>query len=169
MRHAIQLSGTRETARRSRWIPWAFVGGFGVVVVANLGLILFALNSWTGLETDQAYQKGLAYNQTLAAATAQAARGWTTTLGFEPSGPLSGRLAVSFEDSSGRPVTGLSVTAWLIRPTQEGFDQQVRLRAEAAGRYAAALDLPLAGQWQVRIEASGSAAPYRLGGRIMVR
>ena len=106
MRNALPLTGVPEATRRSRWIPWTFVGGFGVVVVANVFLILFALNSWTGLETDQAYQRGLAYNHTLDAATAQAARGWKTTLGFEPSGPSSGRLAVSFADPAGKPKIG---------------------------------------------------------------
>ncbi len=169
MRQALPLSGAPESVRRSRWIPWTFVGGFGVVIVANVVLIVFALSSWTGLETDQAYKKGIAYNQTLEAASAQAARGWRTSLAFESSGPSSGTLAVSFVDSTGNPVEGLSVTAWLVRPTHEGFDREVSLVSDRAGRYATPLDFPLAGQWQVRVEALGRDTPYRLSGRIMVR
>ena len=169
MRNAVPLAGVSQTSRRSRWIPWIFVAGFGVVLVANGALILFSLTSWSGLETEQAYQKGLAYNQSLDAAAAQAARGWKTSLSFELGGALSGRLAVSFIDSSGAPVNGLKVTARLIRPTHEGFDHDVVLAHDGAGHYATSLDFPLAGQWQVKVEASGREAPYRLSGRIVVR
>jgi nitrogen fixation protein FixH len=156
-------------ARRSRWIPWTFVGGFGVVIAANLVLIVFALTSWSGLETEQAYQKGLAYNRTLDAISSQAARGWQGALSFEPSGSGAGRLALAITDAAGEPVDGLNVTARLIRPTHEGFDTVLALPAAGSGRYEAALYLPLAGQWRVEIEASGRGAPYTLSGRIMVR
>lgn len=169
MSHPAPSADAPGATKRSRWIPWAFVGGFGIVVIANVILVLFALDSWTGLETEQAYQRGLAYNRTLDAATAQAALGWKTTLGFEPSGPSRGRLAVSFVDSAGRPINGLSVSVRLVRPTHEGFDHQVSLVPEAAGRYVVPLELPLPGQWQVRVEARGREAPYRLNGRIVVR
>ncbi|MGD9538695.1 MAG: FixH family protein [Alphaproteobacteria bacterium] len=159
----------RTSPRRSRWIPWSFVGGFGVVIVANVILIVFALNSWSGLETDQAYVKGLAYNETIATARAQAKRGWQASVGFAPSGPLSGELVVSFVDAEGEPVTGLAVTARLIRPTHEGFDRETPMAPRGAGRYVVPLDFPLAGQWQVRVEAEGAGAPYRLSERIMVR
>jgi nitrogen fixation protein FixH len=162
-------SGNVHSARRGRWIPWTFVGGFGVVILANAVLIVFALSSWSGLETEQAYQKGLAYNEAIATAEAQAARGWRASLGFEPRGPLSGELVVSFADAEGEPVSGLAVTARLIRPTHEGFDHETALAPTGAGRYAVPLDFPLAGQWQVRIEALSRGEPYRLSERIIVR
>jgi len=165
----MQISNTGEPVRRSRWIPLTFVGGFGVVLIANAILIVFALTSWTGLETDQAYQKGIAYNRTLATAEAQAARGWRSAVDFEAAAPLNGKLIASFADAEGRPINGLSVTAWLLRPTHEGFDQESAMASVGAGRYAVPLDFPLAGQWEVRIEARGRDAPYRLSKRIMVR
>ena len=51
--------------RRSRWIPWAFVAFFGVVLAANAAMVVIALASWPGLETQQAYQRGLAYDDAL--------------------------------------------------------------------------------------------------------
>ena len=85
-----------------RWIPWAFVGGFGVVIAANVALILFSLGSWTGLETTDAYRKGLAYNDVLAAAEAQAARGWDHAIDYG-----DGRLDVRLTDADGRELEGL--------------------------------------------------------------
>ncbi len=158
-----------EATRRSRWIPWTFVGGFGVVIAVNLVLVVFALTSWSGLETEQAYQKGLAHNQTLDAISSQVARGWRGTLAFAPREAGSGQLMFTLVDAAGDPVDGLDVTARLIRPTHEGFDKAIILRALGAGRYEAMLDLPLDGQWRVEIEASGRGAPYVMSGRIMVR
>ena len=56
---------------RSRWIPYAFLGFFAVVLLANGAMIWLAFATWTGLETEGAYQKGLAYNRTLAETEAQ--------------------------------------------------------------------------------------------------
>ena len=63
-------------ASRDRWIPWAFVAFFGVVLAVNAVMIWVAFVTWPGLETTSAYQKGLAYNRTLAASQAQEALGW---------------------------------------------------------------------------------------------
>lgn len=155
--------------RRSRWIPWAFVGGFGVVVAVNAVLIVFALTSWSGLETEQAYQKGLAYNETLDEAAEQAARSWQATLGFASTGERVGELSLELADRDRRPIGRLSVVARLMRPTVTGYDQAVELRPQANGRYAATIALPLAGQWRVDVEAVGLGAPYKLTERIMVR
>ena len=44
---------TMADERRSRWIPWAFVAFFGVVLAANAVLIVIAITTWPGLETPQ--------------------------------------------------------------------------------------------------------------------
>jgi nitrogen fixation protein FixH len=46
---------TMPAARRSRWIPWAFVAFFGVVLAANAIMIVIAITTWPGLQTQQAY------------------------------------------------------------------------------------------------------------------
>lgn len=169
MKNLASLSDMDMPSRKSRWIPWTFVAGFGVVVAVNAVLIVFAMTSWSGLETEQAYQKGLAYNETLAAATEQEARGWTTTLSFTPDGALSGALAFTLMDEGGEPILGAEVVARIVRPTVTGYDQTVVLESQGKGRYAARLDLPMAGQWQVDLEAVGKGLPYKRSERILVR
>ncbi|MCW8952841.1 MAG: FixH family protein, partial [Rhodospirillales bacterium] len=44
------------------WYPWIFVGGMTIVVIVNGIMIYFALSTFTGLETRNHYEKGLAYN-----------------------------------------------------------------------------------------------------------
>lgn len=147
-----------------RWIPWTFVGGFGVVIGANVALILFSLGSWTGLETTDAYRKGLAYNDVLAAAEAQAARGWEHAIDYADE-----RLEVRLRDADGRGLEGLVVTATFIRPTNEGDDVTVLMAAEGAGRYGAPVALPYAGNWDVRVRAEGIGEPWFASQRLWVR
>ena len=48
-----------------RWIPWLFVGLFALVLVVNGSMIFVAFSTFPGLETTNAYQRGLAYNRQL--------------------------------------------------------------------------------------------------------
>ena len=153
-----------EEKRRSRWIPWTFVGGFGVIIAVNAVLVVFSLSSWTGLETEDAYNKGIAYNEVLAAAEAQSARGWSAAMAYE-----AGSVEVTLTDKSGAGIAGLTVTAALIRPTHEGYDQTVTLAEVGMGRYAAPVTMPLAGNWDVRVRAEGRGEPWYQTQRIWVK
>ena len=72
------------------WIPMIFVGGFLVIAAVNGVMIWLAVDTFTGIATERHYEKGLAYNQALAAAEVQAALGWTAETAFEGSGPGAG-------------------------------------------------------------------------------
>jgi nitrogen fixation protein FixH len=154
---------------RDWWIPWSFVAFFGVMLVANGALIYFALESWTGIETRDAYTKGLAYNDRLAEAQAQAAEGWHTALNFEPRGGQAGRLAFQLTDRNGVALNAAEVVARVVRPTSEGHDFAVELPSLGEGRYAADVDFPLPGQWEIRLEATHPSGSFRLHKRIRVR
>jgi hypothetical protein len=45
--------------RRSLWIPALFVGLMLLVVVVNGTMMYFAQSTFSGLDTDQAYQQGI--------------------------------------------------------------------------------------------------------------
>ncbi|QLH39782.1 MAG: FixH family protein [Defluviicoccus sp.] len=64
------------------WYPWTFVVGMLVVVAVNVVLITYAIGTFPGLDTEDAYRKGITYNQTLAAAHEQEARGWQADIQF---------------------------------------------------------------------------------------
>lgn len=158
------------------WYPYIFVGGFGVVLAVNLILLFFATSTFNGLETANAYEKGLAYNEEIAAAEAQAALGWTGILEAEgrlpdtpglEERPTKVRFTVSGPE--GRPVDGLGVSAVIRRPTVAGFDQTVTLSPVGPGTYGADVVLPMAGQWEVRLKATRGDDIYRLRERIFVR
>ena len=158
-----------EGARRGNWIPWAFVAFFGVVLAANGALIWFAFESWTGLATGSAYQRGLAYNRTLEAARQQAALGWTVGFSFEQTGARQALIELTLEGRHGDLLEGAVVQATIVRPTHAGYDFVQRLEHQTAGRYEALLDLPLPGQWEIRIVAVQGGDTYRLTRRVNLR
>lgn len=160
----MSTTASLEEKRRSRWIPWTFVGGFAVIIIANSVLVIFSITSWTGLETEDAYNKGLSYNKVLEAAQAQNARGWSTDVDY-----AAGHLVIRVVDRDGQGIGGLAMQATLIRPTHEGFDQSILLQASEPGRYVAALALPLAGNWDVRVQATGVGDPWYQSQRIWVK
>jgi nitrogen fixation protein FixH len=166
MAAAMQLG---EGARRGHWIPWAFVAFFGIVLAANGALIWFAFQSWTGLETGSAYQRGLAYNRTLETARQQAALGWKVGFSFAQTGERQAAIELTLEDRHGDLLERADVQATIARPTHAGYDFMQSLAHQGAGRYRALLDLPLPGQWEIRIVAADGGDAYRLTERVYLR
>lgn len=137
---------------RGGLIPWIFVGGMLLVILVNGALVYYAVSSFTGLATNDAYDKGLAFNHTVAAVDAQAARGWQVEVSTRVAG---GRLdlAADFRDRAGTPLDGMTVEGYLVRPTSAGHDRAIRLAALGDGRYGAETALPLPGEWLLTVAA----------------
>ncbi|WP_421877922.1 FixH family protein [Pacificispira sp.] len=141
-------------AKKSR-IPLLFFAFFAVVLTANGIMIWIALSSWTGLETKNHYLKGVDYNQTLQDVRTQEALGWTVQSNIAPvvapDGP-PGRFDVVLvlTDRADSAISGAQVEVRLERPTHHGIDVRATLTETAPGRYAAQVDVPVAGQWNLR-------------------
>jgi nitrogen fixation protein FixH len=132
------MSATME--RKSRWIPWVFVGGMVVVVVVNGFMAFYAISTFTGLTTGQAYDRGRAYNHVLQEAARQDALGWTAQVRLE-----GGRILFTITDRAGAAVPGM-VEAHLLRPI-EGTRVELGTSTPRKGFEAPAL---APGQWEVR-------------------
>jgi len=155
-------------ARRGGWIPWAFVGGFGVVVAANAALVAFALSSWTGITAEGVFRQQAGFNATLAQARAQAGLGWTLAVRYEETGAREGRLLVEAADAGGRALAGATVAAAFRRPTADGLDFPAALAPRGSGAYAADIAFPLPGQWDVELTVTRGADTYRTLRRLHV-
>lgn len=145
-----QTTGLDFDPRRSRWIPWAFVGAFGVIIAVNLVLVVAAVSTFPGLTTGQAYDRGRAYNSVLAEAARQDALGWTARVVLE-----GGALAVVVTDRDGLPVGG-RIDGVLQRPL-EGTRIALDFAAAGPGRFLAHAGTPAAGQWEARLTVQGAA------------
>jgi nitrogen fixation protein FixH len=161
-----------RTIRRwlgERWVPLAFAAFCIAVLGANGTMIAIALTTWPGVETADAFRKGIAYNAALVAAREQAAMGWRAELSFEPAGGRRGRVELRLTDAAGRPVERAEVRADLVRPSHEGYDFTASFeRGATGGAYALEAEFPLPGVWDVRLRAEGRQGLYQATRRILV-
>ena len=157
---------------RGWWYPWLFVAALGLVVAVNGVLIGYAVGSFSGLDTAQPYERGLDYNATLAAARAQEKMGWRVEFDAVPAGaaalPQPVAIEARFLDRDGEGLSDLSVQAVLRRPAAQGSDLALILTERGGGRYVAQADLPMRGQWELRIVADGGGATWQSSRRILL-
>lgn len=138
----MSLSIPEHDPRRSRWIPWVFVGAMLLVLVVNVGMVVSALTTFTGVTTGRAYDKGRAYNHVLEEAARQDALGWRGTVVVE-----ARALRLAVQDRAGLPVAG-RIEGVLHRP-MDGLRLPLALAADAAG-WSADLAAAQPGLWEVQ-------------------
>lgn len=151
-----------------RHVLMGLIGFFGVMILANGIFLYYAVGTFNGFATDNAYQRGLDYNERIAADAAQAARGWQPAAHYEPA---RRQLVVEVKDARGRLVAGLSVSGDVRRPVTDRQDRPVSLQEIAPGRYAVPVELA-PGQWIFSAqlaEAGSSAIAFRLKQRLWVK
>lgn len=149
-----------EPADRKKYrriVLWGLLTFFGVIFVANGILIYQAETSWTGLETEDAYEKGLKYNEQIAEKKAMNELGWEGEITFDKSSETTGMLKLSLVDKEGQPVRKSIVIAEFVRPTAEGFDDRIPLGEKRAGIYMGPVSLKAPGQWDINITAMKNA------------
>lgn len=162
-----------------KWVPRGLQGGRGylllfavfcaVVLAANATMIAIAVVTWPGLATADAYRKGMRYNAALEAAREQEALGWRADFAFTPLGERRGVVELRLVDSAGWPIEGAEVQARLLRPVLAGHDFTARLEPVGSGAYRLEADFPLAGAWDVRLQAAAGPKRYQTTQRVFVR
>jgi nitrogen fixation protein FixH len=154
-----------STPRKSdKWIPWYFVAFFVVIAILDGIFVTIAASTHTGVITEKAYQKGLDYNQVVAASESQDKLGWTGNIHLSQN-------TINFEikDSQNMPLKGAKVTAYFTRTTQAGYDFSIPLEANAEGIYNQHINFPLKGLWDVRILATWNQQQYQKSKQIVAR
>jgi nitrogen fixation protein FixH len=166
---AMTPSSAAQPNRRALWIPGIFVLGFLIVIAVNGILIVTAVRSFSGLETDSSYDKGLKYNQALAGAAANARTGWHAEPHVTAARGMDRRLEITVTDRDGQPVTGLTMGAYLVRPTNAGMDTALTLTELGAGRYGAAFTPEALGNWDLRLKARRGDIDWQQAQRIFLQ
>jgi nitrogen fixation protein FixH len=149
-----------------RHVLFALLAFFGVMLIVNGIFLYYAVGTFNGFETADAYRKGLTYNERIASDTAQAAKGWKPVARYEAEGQ---KLIVEIRDRQGKGISGLNISGEVRHPVTDNQDQTVTLREIAPARYSAPLKLP-PGQWifSAKISRPGEAA-FRIKQRLWVK
>lgn len=147
------------------------LGFFAFILLVNGIFIYFALSSFSGLSTDNAYVRGLNYNRTLAQGRAQKATGWQVTATVLRAAPGQRVvLDVRVMDRQGRPLDDLTLSGQLRRPTHEGDDVTLEFEAMGKGGYHALTVPDAAGQWDLRLLAQADdVTGYRWEKRLWLK
>lgn len=137
-------------------IPYIFFAFFAVIFAVDFTFMYLANTTWRGLATENSYEKGLQYNQTLAEEKKQEALGWKMGISFTNFSNKSGKLLVNLQDRNIRTIPNAKIAVTITRPVQDGYDFTQSLEF-IGGIYEAKIDFPLKGQWDflVHVEKDG--------------
>jgi len=138
-----------STERRSRWIPWVFVGAMLLVVAVNAVLVVASLTTFTGVAVSRPYERGRGYEAVLAAAARQDALGWSVEITL-----AEGAVLVTARDREGRPLAG-DVEGLLQRPAAAD-SVPLAWFAVAPGRWAAPVVGAGRGQYDAKVSLTGA-------------
>ena len=138
---------------------------FAVMLLANAVFVYYAVTTFGGVDTEDAYRKGVAYNTTLDDAATQTGLGWKTSLAYDGD---RGSLALTITDAAGLPVSGLDITGRLLHPATTTRDFVLeRFEDHGDGRYQRALDPNVNGAWIADLVVqSGQQTPIRMRQRL---
>jgi nitrogen fixation protein FixH len=142
-----QPGGRPLTGRSVLMMLLAF---FGIMLLANFIMARQAVKTFSGLDADNPYDSGLAYNKEVAAAKVQAALAWSVDL-TQTAGSGATQLTATVKDKEGQPVSGLDVTMRFIYPSTRKFDREVAAVAVADGVYSGSAEL-IGGKWDVEVD-----------------
>ncbi len=128
-----------------------FIGFFLTIITANGIMTYYALGTWQGVETEDAYIKGLNYNQQLEQAQNQQSSQWKISLDQLPKIMSGDQISLSLIHPTYN--TDVSkVSAEFIRPIEKGYDFEVELKAQDKHHYLSPVTFPLKGNWKIRVK-----------------
>lgn len=151
-----------------RIIPWYFVAFFVGLTIVLTAMTIIALRTETGVVTKHPYEQGLAYNKIIAAEENQEALDWHGKITFLQKTEKSGILLFDINDISGNIVALDKVSADITRPAKQGMDFKIELPHDETGKFAAEVEFPTNGLWEIRVYANKGSDKYQIAKRIVL-
>lgn len=164
------MAATREPRKiTGKTVIIGMIAFYGVIITVNSLFVFFALDTWPGLTTEDSYKKGLAYNQTIDAATRQSALGWLSNVSVDAAAGADKVVTIRMTGAGNASISGLVVTAKVERAVGTPATQVITLYETAPGRYSGTFKSPAEGRWIAEINAVGpNDAVYRMKHQVMI-
>ena len=150
-----ELTQAEIDRRRGRFVPWAIGAFYMTFMAALIGFVVIAYQHPPSETTSEAYEKGLAYNQTLAKGAAEAGLRWKSQIAYKP-----GKIVFILKDGKDQPLSHAQVRAWFVRPSDASLDRSVDLKEQKSGVYVAPASLAK-GLWNIHVTAALQGEEYQ--------
>ena len=122
-----------------------------LALAATIGAIVVGSRSFEGIVVDKPYEAALSWDKER---RNQERLGWSVVLQKATYKTGKNDLIVLVLDKNGAPLSDAVVSVAVSRPSTRAFDSTYRTVVQPNGRYLAAIDLPLYGNWDVIIDVS---------------
>lgn len=147
----------------ARYIPWLIVLFFVVISLVLGSFCYIAQKTHTGVVTEQAYEKGLRYNDVIEQSSLQEQTGYRAVINHG-----SNKITFILTDAGGKNIESNGVSLWLFRPVQAGMDYHMTMVRDEQGRYVADITSVEKGLWEIRIHAQTPKGPYQATKRVVL-
>ena len=111
-------SSTLRTGVTGRQVLAGLVATFALIFAVNGVFAYFAISTWPGYAQNDAYERGLRYNEVLDEARRQKALGWTSSVAMQ----ADGRFRVRLTDPNNVAVKVSSLSISFSRPLGDAKD-----------------------------------------------
>jgi nitrogen fixation protein FixH len=122
-----------------------------LALTATIATIVVGTRSFEGTVVDKPYEAGIAWDEVR---KNRERLGWSVALQETTYKTGKNDLIVMLRDKNGSLLSDAVVAVALSRPSTRAFDKTYPANKLHDGRYVAAIDLPLYGNWDVTIDVS---------------
>lgn len=150
-----------------RFVFGCLVAFFALVAAVNGVMLRMALNTFPGVDAENAYKAGLAFNSQIAAAEEQARRNWQVDISVNPHGERQ-QLYIRVQPNEGKLPGRLEFAGRLAHPAIRSRDVPLDATELSPGRFVVTLDAE-PGQWQLEFTLSErGVAMFRSANRLFI-
>jgi nitrogen fixation protein FixH len=153
-----------QKKKYNKIIPLYFVAFFVVLAILDGIFVYLAVNSQTGLVTENAYEKGIRYNQAIE--QAERDKDVKHNISFEQVGEKDG--IINYAIQTDNEINSVIVQA--IRPINDDLDFSEQMSKSKAGlHYSTNVTFPSKGLWDLLVIARSDDVEYRKKQRVFVK
>jgi len=129
---------------------------FLVLISLDSLFIYIAKSTYSGVYTENHYQKGVDFEKLNKLPIYDKNTGWKGTIKYSD---LNKTITVTLVDKDKKNVELQSIEAKALRPVTDKYDFQIKLKKNGK-EYSAPVNFPLKGQWEIRVKAITKAHTF---------
>lgn len=131
---------------------------FGVMILANVVFAWFAFSTFTGIQVDNAYDKGINYNLVLEQARERELLGWQIGVEVE-----NKAILITLFDKDGSLIEDADIEVMLFSLRSADDDQTLSVNSTSLGKFYMPYPEQVNGQWELRLKVNkeGKSVEYR--------